>query len=117
MTTGSTEYTIITAFYGCRGQATVDDGRSGIIVTGSARLEINQSSGDSLAECYYLHRLLPFSPAELTQLKQSIDLNRLLDQGNFPEPYLATDIIESRQWQANGIQVVRGNDFLSDLAL
>jgi uncharacterized protein len=35
-----------------------------ILVTGSARLETLRQGGDSLACRYFLHRLLPYSPAE-----------------------------------------------------
>ncbi len=35
-----------------------------ILVTGSARLEIFNQVGDSLAGRYFLHRLMPLSPAE-----------------------------------------------------
>jgi len=35
-----------------------------ILVTGSARLEIFNKVGDSLAGRYFLHRLMPLSPAE-----------------------------------------------------
>jgi hypothetical protein len=70
-----------------------------IIVTGSARLDISQQFGDSLAGRYYLHRLLPFSPAELKQLGQPVDLDRLIDYGNFPEPYLENDLIEAQRWR------------------
>lgn len=58
-----------------------------IIVTGSARLGVLKQVGDSLAGRYFSHRLLPFSPAELSQHKLSDDLNRFIEHSGFPEPF------------------------------
>src|SRR5579871_2980478 len=60
-----------------------------ILVTGSARLDIFNQMGDSLAGRYFLHRLLPLSPAELHQINMPIHFDQLLQEGGFPEPYLA----------------------------
>lgn len=70
-----------------------------ILVTGSARLDIFDKIGDSLAGRYFLHRLMPLSLAELKQLNQSIDINRLMERGGFPEPYLDENIIEANRWR------------------
>lgn len=70
-----------------------------ILVTGSARLDIFDKVGDSLAGRYFLHRLLPLSPAELHQLGMTIHLDALLHKGGFPEPYLAEDDIEASRWR------------------
>lgn len=70
-----------------------------ILVTGSARLDIFDKIGDSLAGRYFLHRLLPLSPAELTQLEKPIHFEKLLDRGGFPEPYLAENEVEAERWR------------------
>ena len=70
-----------------------------ILVTGSARLDIFDQIGDSLAGRYFLHRLLPLSPSELKQLNKPIHLDDLLHKGGFPEPYLAENIIEANRWR------------------
>ncbi|HVE43746.1 MAG TPA: ATP-binding protein [Gammaproteobacteria bacterium] len=70
-----------------------------ILVTGSARLDIFDKIGDSLAGRYYLHRLLPLSLAELKQLHEPLDLERLMQRGGFPEPYLDTNAIEANRWR------------------
>lgn len=70
-----------------------------ILVTGSARLDIFDKIGDSLAGRYFLHRLLPLSPAELKQLNLPIHFNNLLEKGGFPEPYLADSLIEANRWR------------------
>lgn len=76
-----------------------------ILVAGSARLEAFQASGDSLAGRFFKHRLLPFSPAELSLIGEPVDLSRLLNHGGFPEPFLADDPIESNRWR---MQYVNG---------
>ncbi len=81
-----------------------------ILVTGSARLEIFDQIGDSLAGRYFLHRLLPLSPAELNQLKKPIHLDDLLHKGGFPEPYLAENIIEANRWRLQYSHSMLAND-------
>ncbi|MDP1835269.1 MAG: ATP-binding protein [Chlamydiales bacterium] len=70
-----------------------------ILVTGSARLEIFNQVGDSLAGRYFLHRLLPLSPAECQKVHTSFPLERFLERGGFPEPFLAPDAIDADRWR------------------
>ncbi len=69
-----------------------------ILVTGSARLDLLRSVGDSLAGRFFTHRLLPFSPAEL-QDHDTRPLAHFLKRGGFPEPFLAEDVIASKRWR------------------
>lgn len=70
-----------------------------ILVTGSARLEIFNKVGDSLAGRFFLHRLLPFSPAELTQVHMPYTLDRFMERGGFPEPFLSEDPVDAARWR------------------
>ncbi|MDA3917277.1 MAG: ATP-binding protein [Deltaproteobacteria bacterium] len=70
-----------------------------VLVTGSARLEAFQSSGDSLAGRFFKHRLLPFSPAELSLINEPVNIEKLITQGGFPEPFLTDDPVESDRWR------------------
>lgn len=70
-----------------------------ILVTGSARLEIFNHVGDSLAGRYFLHRLLPLSPSECYQLGVPSSLEHFLDRGGFPEPFLAEKEVDARRWR------------------
>ena len=70
-----------------------------ILVTGSARLEIFRQVGDSLAGRYYLHHLLPLSPAELQQVHEPVDIDHLIQRSGFPEPYLASSETEAARWR------------------
>ncbi|MBI2335676.1 MAG: ATP-binding protein [Deltaproteobacteria bacterium] len=63
-------------------------------VTGSARLDYYRKSGDSLLGRYYYYRLHPLSLPEL----HYENLERLLQFGGFPEPYLKKNEIELRRW-------------------
>lgn len=72
-----------------------------ILVTGSARLNTFRQSGDSLAGRFYLHRLMPFSIAELVSSKFEADdkISRLIKRGGFPEPFLTSTDEEAERWR------------------
>lgn len=70
-----------------------------ILVTGSARLETFRQAGDSLAGRFYVHRLLPFSLAEFKSGDYEDDMDRLIERGGFPEPFLAESDTEARRWR------------------
>lgn len=65
------------------------------LVIGSARLEALNQIGDSLAGRYFLHRLLPLSPAECDKVNVKYTIDHFLERGRFPEPFLATDAIDA----------------------
>jgi predicted AAA+ superfamily ATPase len=62
-----------------------------ILVTGSARLEYFRQAGDSLSGRFFAHRLFPFSAGEIKAAGAEPDIDRLMNRGGFPEPYLAED--------------------------
>ena len=62
-----------------------------ILVTGSARLEYFRQAGESLSGRFFTHRLFPLSSGELTAAGAAPDLDRLINRGGFPEPFLAED--------------------------
>lgn len=70
------------------------------LITGSARLDTERQSGESMAGRFVRHRLLPFTPAELTQMGESPSLDRLLERGGFPEPFLAENGTEAERWRS-----------------
>ncbi len=81
-----------------------------LLITGSARLDIYDQLGDSLAGRYFRHRLLPFSLAELNQVSERPDIDRLLSRGGFPEPYLAEDLVEADRWRLQYINSLLSTD-------
>ena len=70
-----------------------------ILVTGSARLDIFNQMGDSLAGRFFLHRLLPLSISELSKLKKPYSIDTLIERGGFPEPLLAENLVEANRWR------------------
>lgn len=83
-----------------------------ILVTGSARLDIFNQEGDSLAGRYFLHRLLPLSPAELTQLHIPFALDHFLQYSAFPEPFLETELKEVKRWRRQYVGSLMHEDVL-----
>jgi uncharacterized protein len=83
-----------------------------ILVTGSARLEVFNQVGDSLAGRYFLNRLLPLSPAECEQVHVEYTLDRFLERGGFPEPFLDESLIEANRWRLQYIDSLLRVDVL-----
>lgn len=83
----------------------VFDGRAegqAILVTGSARMETFRQSGESLAGRYFRARLHPFSVrewVELTDARPDEALDRLIERGGLPEPFLADDEVQAERWR------------------
>lgn len=83
-----------------------------ILVTGSARLDMFRQSGDSLAGRFFAHRLLPFSISELQTDPISNDMERFIQRGGFPEPFLSEDEIEAKRWRNQYIDGLIRTDIL-----
>ncbi len=82
-----------------------------LLLTGSARLDIYQKSGDSLFGRYYLFHLHPLTlgeinnkecPPLLSNVHEIRDsqkgIEELLKFGGFPEPFIVQSEIEHRRW-------------------
>ena len=83
-----------------------------ILVTGSARLDSFRQAGDSLAGRFFTHRLLPFSIAELRDDPLSNDIERFINRGGFPEPFLAQDEIYAKRWRNQYVDGLVRTDIL-----
>ncbi|MBI4744392.1 MAG: ATP-binding protein [Actinobacteria bacterium] len=83
-----------------------------ILVTGSARLEVFRQTGDSLAGRFLTHRLMPFSISELQEDSISSDIERFIQRGGFPEPFLSKDEIEAKRWRNQYIDGLIRTDIL-----
>jgi predicted AAA+ superfamily ATPase len=91
-----------------------------ILVTGSARLDIFRRGGDSLLGRYFLFHLHPFTMGEIQGSSVAPDvlserlnhpipsnaplLQRLLEFGGFPEPFLKKDPTFLNLWRQNRIE-------------
>jgi predicted AAA+ superfamily ATPase len=82
-----------------------------IIVTGSARLDVFQSGGDSLMGRYFQYNIHPFSVSELISAENSVFLkdpaelssenfDKLFKYGGFPDPYGNADDQYYNMWQS-----------------
>ena len=84
----------------------VCDGRTenqAILVTGSSRMETFRQSGESLAGRYFHIHLDPFSVREwvnLTDTTADDALDRLIERGGMPEPFLADQAADADRWRA-----------------
>ncbi len=83
-----------------------------ILVTGSARLATFKKSGDSLAGRFFVHTLLPFSPSELSETEFENDIERFMERGGFPEPFLCQDGRDANRWRFHYIDSLIRNDIL-----
>lgn len=82
------------------------------LVTGSARLEIFNHVGDSLAGRYFLHRLMPLSPAECAKVGFNYTIDRFLERGGFPEPFLDRDLVDANRWRLQYVDSLLRTDVL-----
>ncbi len=85
-----------------------------ILVTGSARLDTFKQGGESLAGRFFTHRLLPFTPAELlkTDYKEN-NIDRFIERGGFPEPFLEEDLVNATRWRTEYITGLIREDVLN----
>ena len=81
------------------------DGRAegqAILVTGSARMDTFRQSGESLAGRYFSLRMHPVSVREwcaASAAKPDKALDRLIERGGFPEPFLAREAGDAERWR------------------
>lgn len=88
----------------------------GIIVTGSAKLDTYRKVGDSLAGRFFQFRLHPFDLKEIKKM-QGIDnlsaaLDRLLEVGGFPEPYLEGNSRFYNRWKRSHLDIILRQDMI-----
>lgn len=83
-----------------------------ILITGSARLEIFNKVGDSLAGRYFLHRLMPLTPSECDKIDINYTLDHFLERGGFPEPFLANDLVDANRWRLQYVDSLLRTDVL-----
>ncbi|MES2607754.1 MAG: ATP-binding protein [Pseudomonadota bacterium] len=81
-----------------------------ILVTGSARLDVYDKLGDSLAGRYFRHCLMPISLAELTQVSEPALIDKLIERGGFPEPYFSENAIDADRWRLQYINSLLSTD-------
>jgi predicted AAA+ superfamily ATPase len=83
-----------------------------LLVTGSARLDTFRKGGDSMAGRFFTHRLFPFTPAELAGTEYDGCIDRLLERGGFPEPFLSDEEDFHNRWRRQYLDGLIRNDIL-----
>ncbi|MEN8256699.1 MAG: ATP-binding protein [Thermodesulfobacteriota bacterium] len=87
-----------------------------IIVTGSARLDTYKKVGDSLAGRFFQFRLHPLDMKEVKQTTHSLTsqeaLQRFLDLGGFPEPFLKGDKRFYKRWKRSHLGIILKQDLI-----
>ncbi|MGA1865451.1 MAG: ATP-binding protein [bacterium] len=86
-----------------------------ILVTGSARLDIYKKGGDSLAGRFFYYRLHPLTLKEICEYlneEPGPALNRLINLGGFPEPYLKNSESYAKRWRRTHIDTIIREDLL-----
>jgi len=94
-----------------------------IVVTGSARMDVFRSGGDSLMGRYFAHRMHPLSVAELARSEapsdeliappspiDEQDYRTLWEMGGFPEPFEHRDETFYNRWRETRSQLLFNED-------
>ena len=68
--------------------------------------------GDSLSGRFFRHRLYPLSPGELAAAGIQPNIDRLIQRGGFPEPFLAKNETFARRWRSQYVDGLIREDVL-----
>lgn len=87
-----------------------------IIVTGSAKLDTYKKVGDSLAGRFFQFRL---HPLDLKEIQQTLhpenlenELNKLLNLGGFPEPFIEGKETYYNRWKKSHLDIILKQDLI-----
>jgi len=87
-----------------------------IIVTGSAKLDVYRKVGDSLAGRFFQFRLHPLDLKEINNILKPenlhAELDKLLDTGGFPEPFLNGRSRFYKRWKKSHLDIIIKQDLI-----
>jgi predicted AAA+ superfamily ATPase len=87
-----------------------------IIVTGSAKLDAYRKVGDSLAGRFFQFRLHPLDLKEIKNTLKPVnlesELDKLLDTGGFPEPFLNGSSRYYNRWKKSHLDIIIKQDLI-----
>jgi len=87
-----------------------------IIVTGSAKLDVYRKVGDSLAGRFFQFRLHPLDLKEISTILKPenlhAELDKLLDNGGFPEPFLNGRLRFYKRWKKSHLDIIIKQDLI-----
>ncbi len=82
-----------------------------VLVTGSARLDTFRRAGESLAGRFLHHHLHPFTVREVgARFEPQSAVDRLLERGGFPEPFLAATALDADRWRLSHLDTILRDD-------
>ncbi len=87
-----------------------------IVVTGSAKLDAYRKVGDSLAGRFFQFRLHPLDLKEIHDILKpedsSAELDKLLNIGGFPEPFLTGERRFYNRWKKSHLDIILKQDLI-----
>ena len=87
-----------------------------IIVTGSAKLDVYRKVGDSLAGRFFQFRLHPLDLKEINNILKPenlhAELDKLLNTGGFPEPFLNGRSRFYKRWKKSHLDIIIKQDLI-----
>lgn len=87
-----------------------------LLVTGSAKLDTYKKVGDSLAGRFFQFRLHPLDLKEISTVFDGIStgnaLDKLLEVGGFPEPWLDGQVQFYKRWKRSHLDIIIRQDLL-----
>ena len=87
-----------------------------LLVTGSAKLDTYRKTGDSLAGRFFQFRLHPLDLKEIKNKLNPPDLGHVLDKlleiGGFPEPFLDGSKIFYKRWKRSHLDIILRQDII-----
>lgn len=85
----------------------------GLLLTGSARMDVYRKGGDSLAGRHFNYRLLPVSIKEAAVFMPAEEaLERIMQVGGFPEPFLKGERTFYKRWRKQHLDVILREDLI-----
>jgi uncharacterized protein len=85
----------------------------GLLLTGSARMDIYRKGGDSLAGRHFSYSLHPITVKETKGMMNSQEaLDRIMRCGGFPEPFLKGEESFYKRWRKQHLDVVLREDLI-----
>jgi len=92
-----------------------------VLITGSARLDLNHKVGDSMAGRYFEYRLHPLDLSEICKVDPKAQPQKVFETlwhcSGFPEPFIQADETYYRRWRRTHQDIILRQDMLDLVAI
>ncbi len=99
-----------------KGVYDTEGNKPSLVVSGSARIDSYKKVGDSLAGRYFHYRMHPLDVREIVQIGSELSptevVNRILEVGGFPEPYLEGTKEFYQLWKKTHLDIILRQDLI-----